>query len=326
LQAAEILTGLTRYDRLPVDVLQAASKDRDALIPALVEMIERVAGGEASDERDGLLVVFHLLGEWRVHQAYRPLIALLRRPPEEVDRFIGDAITMTSHRVIAAVFDGDPQPIFELILDPNADQYVRSRMCETLAMMAVRGGMPREKATRFLDDCQFRFEAMAETSYVWVGWLLAIAMLGLDRLAPRVRSIFERGRIEPMAMRYGDFRKKLDYALEHPDAPHRDWESRFSPFKDTVAELSTWHGFSEAYFEERRQKKLDRQRVDGFAKDERAREEASRERAKAWREQAKRALLSPASPIGNPMRGVGRNDPCPCGSGLKYKKCCLAKV
>ncbi|NOR22499.1 MAG: hypothetical protein GQ476_07440, partial [Candidatus Aminicenantes bacterium] len=21
----------------------------------------------------------------------------------------------------------------------------------------------------------------------------------------------------------------------------------------------------------------------------------------------------------------GRNDPCPCGSGLKYKKCCLGK-
>jgi hypothetical protein len=23
---------------------------------------------------------------------------------------------------------------------------------------------------------------------------------------------------------------------------------------------------------------------------------------------------------------VGRNDPCPCGSGLKYKKCCLGKT
>jgi uncharacterized protein YecA (UPF0149 family) len=21
---------------------------------------------------------------------------------------------------------------------------------------------------------------------------------------------------------------------------------------------------------------------------------------------------------------IGRNDPCPCGSGKKYKKCCLA--
>jgi hypothetical protein len=25
------------------------------------------------------------------------------------------------------------------------------------------------------------------------------------------------------------------------------------------------------------------------------------------------------------MEKVGRNDPCPCGSGQKYKKCCLAK-
>ena len=25
----------------------------------------------------------------------------------------------------------------------------------------------------------------------------------------------------------------------------------------------------------------------------------------------------------NPARHVGRNDRCPCGSGRKYKKCCL---
>ncbi len=25
------------------------------------------------------------------------------------------------------------------------------------------------------------------------------------------------------------------------------------------------------------------------------------------------------------MAKIGRNDPCPCGSGLKYKKCCLGK-
>ena len=26
------------------------------------------------------------------------------------------------------------------------------------------------------------------------------------------------------------------------------------------------------------------------------------------------------------MSPVGRNDPCPCGSGKKYKKCCLGKA
>ncbi|MEW5818456.1 MAG: PBPRA1643 family SWIM/SEC-C metal-binding motif protein [Spirochaetota bacterium] len=35
-------------------------------------------------------------------------------------------------------------------------------------------------------------------------------------------------------------------------------------------------------------------------------------------------LLNPPSPIGGEPK-VGRNDPCPCGSGLKFKKCCLIK-
>ena len=28
-------------------------------------------------------------------------------------------------------------------------------------------------------------------------------------------------------------------------------------------------------------------------------------------------------PVKNPFKDIGRNDPCPCGSGKKYKKCCL---
>ena len=31
---------------------------------------------------------------------------------------------------------------------------------------------------------------------------------------------------------------------------------------------------------------------------------------------------SPMPPSAPPAPRVGRNDPCPCGSGLKYKKCC----
>ena len=30
-----------------------------------------------------------------------------------------------------------------------------------------------------------------------------------------------------------------------------------------------------------------------------------------------------SEPLRNPNRDVGRNDPCPCGSGKKFKKCCL---
>ena len=38
------------------------------------------------------------------------------------------------------------------------------------------------------------------------------------------------------------------------------------------------------------------------------------------------AVASQPSPVGagvalNPYAGIGRNDPCPCGSGKKFKKC-----
>jgi SWIM/SEC-C metal-binding protein len=37
-----------------------------------------------------------------------------------------------------------------------------------------------------------------------------------------------------------------------------------------------------------------------------------------------RTLLAPAPLLVHPSSAVGRNAPCPCGSGRKYKKCCLA--
>ena len=32
--------------------------------------------------------------------------------------------------------------------------------------------------------------------------------------------------------------------------------------------------------------------------------------------------IKPPAPRPEKQKKVGRNDPCPCGSGKKYKKCC----
>jgi preprotein translocase subunit SecA len=45
------------------------------------------------------------------------------------------------------------------------------------------------------------------------------------------------------------------------------------------------------------------------------------EAALAGYEQAVQEALPPAEPVRRDMPKVGRNDPCPCGSGKKYKKC-----
>ena len=38
------------------------------------------------------------------------------------------------------------------------------------------------------------------------------------------------------------------------------------------------------------------------------------------------ALAGHGLPPARSSRKIGRNDPCPCGSGKKFKKCCLGKV
>ncbi len=44
--------------------------------------------------------------------------------------------------------------------------------------------------------------------------------------------------------------------------------------------------------------------------------------AKALTDSYLQAATGKTKPIVNPGSKIGRNDPCPCGSGKKYKKCC----
>jgi preprotein translocase subunit SecA len=55
-------------------------------------------------------------------------------------------------------------------------------------------------------------------------------------------------------------------------------------------------------------------------------EEAFQRRKRRELEQARMAGAGEAGTVQQVVRGekVGRNDPCPCGSGKKYKKCCGA--
>jgi uncharacterized protein YecA (UPF0149 family) len=47
-----------------------------------------------------------------------------------------------------------------------------------------------------------------------------------------------------------------------------------------------------------------------------------RQIAANWMKEQGMAVKEPAAPLQNSDHTVGRNDPCPCGSGFKFKKCC----
>ena len=193
---------------MPVEAIRAARANRAAVAAAFVRAVERFVAGDDADV-DALFLVFHLLGEWREKSAYRPLAALLRLSGDEVREALGDAVTETSHRVMAAVFDGDPAPLQAIIRDPEADEFVRSRMCEALAMVTLRGELPREETVAFLRAC---FDELAPEgdSYLWNGWQNAIAMLGLVELVPLVLQAFERELMPPDWVSFDEFEEELN--------------------------------------------------------------------------------------------------------------------
>ena len=240
-----------------------------------------------------LFFIFHLLGEWREKAAYRPLARLLRLPADEVDSIFGDGITTTSHRVMAAVFDGDPDPLYDIILDPNAEQFIRAGMCEALAMVTLRGELDRVLAGRFLRDAFSNVQPQAQ-NFVWVGWQSAIAMLGMGDLKALVKNAFDRGFIDSQILGFKHFEQDLRRGIERPGEPWPSDNHDYSLFGDTLEELSGWYCFTEQY-------RRDQQR---------------------WRRQAE-ANRARSQRLENPFKGVGRNDLCPCGSGKKFKKCCL---
>jgi uncharacterized protein len=296
MEPAAILEQLTYSDDLPRDALRAAAELRADMVPLFVERIENYAAADAAkrEEARPLFFIFHLLGDWRETSAYRSLARLLRCPPKQIDAALGWSITETSHRVMAAVFDGDPQPIYNIILDENADEYVRSRMCDVLAMLVLQGKLDRSEVASFLRDCWINLQPRHDC-YVWSGWQGAIALLGLTELKSIVKKAFDRGIIDPGWVSYDNFETHLERAIQNPTEPGRAWDGEFTLFGDTIEELSTWCCFSEEY-------KVERERQ---------------------RNAPPPPLFPPREPITNPLRGVGRNDPCPCGSGKKYKKCCL---
>ena len=174
MDAAKILHELTYAEGLPREALKAASAQRGEMLPLFLEEIETYLALEpaARANRRRCSSSFTCSASGGRRLLIGPWPGLLRLPRRDVDAIFGDGITTTSHRVMAAVFDGDPQPLYDIILDPNAEEFIRAGMCEALAMVTVRGELDRAVAGRFLRDAFMECTA-------------ATAELRLGRLAER---------------------------------------------------------------------------------------------------------------------------------------------
>jgi uncharacterized protein len=262
--------------------------------PKLRAVLLRAADGEVLSDDESLLLFrgLHILGGARDREACQPLLRLLRRPQEELDDLLGDAVTESLAKIVTGVFDDDADALFALITDRSIDGFIREALFGAATFLAWERRIQRDRFRKFL--VRFHEERPAEDGdQAWAGWLQAIALLGLRDLVPLVDGAFREDRIPEEWIDRPQFDEDLVAAEHAPDDIDRFTQVNLGYIEDVLVSLD-WARDSEDIFDE-----------DG--------EEAP------WTD-----FAYPSEPVRNPWRHVGRNDPCPCGSGKKAKKCCLA--
>lgn len=303
----DILYELDTEYPFPAEALIAATERRAALAPRLIAEIDRfVARPKHPANRPNRLVfAVHLLAQWREKAAYRSLCGLMRVPTPALLEILGDLVTETGPRVLASVFDGDPQPLYDLAHDTEAYEYARGAAFDALAIVTALDKLPIAEAERFLRESFDRLQPR-DDCFVWWGWEAAVAGLGLEQLAPLVRRAYDADFLLSTGSDYAEFEEELRQAIADDSADLKGASPHKQLFGDAVEEMEDWHCFSE---EAQRTREARKEAQDEWEEDE------DKELAEML------AGLERGKPHVNPYRDVGRNDPCPCGSGLKFKRC-----
>jgi hypothetical protein len=287
-----LLKALREEEALPDAAIAVATLYAHEIESDLVAVIERAAK-EPLDPPTARLFFrgIHILGGRRFSSAYRPLVMFLQGSNERVEDLLSDAVTETLPKILAGVFDGDEAPLLGIITNRHLDEFVRTAALNALAFLTFDGRVPKPAVEDLLR--RFDLERMAENDNeaLWGAWMIAIALLGMERLSPNVRAVFADRRIPPSYCGEDIYEKLLNEALQRPADPTRFEGERLGYIEDVLEELQRYSWADESEF--------------------------------APSEDFIWSHDDSGLPRRNPMRHVGRNDPCPCGSGKKAKKCCL---
>jgi len=288
----------------PRDAVDAVLARREEAIPQLLQVLERVPELCANDEWDPDWMIheyaLYLLAEFQEPRAF-PLIIKMARLPE-LDLLLGDGITEALPKALAATFSGELRDFYPLVEDRQADEFARGGALVAMGILCVQDRVTRPQLELCLMELYSLIEA--EPMHVWDAWSGLAADFGDDILFDKVRSLYQRGLADPGFQTLSELEAAFNYSELSPEA--RDEYQRFSSVHEC---MSWWHCFSEDYTQECRESDAQGEHDAGLiARD------AGYLRSSSFGVQEPHVRESPK---------VGRNDPCLCGSGKKYKKCCL---
>jgi Protein of unknown function (DUF1186)/SEC-C motif len=285
----------------PRAAAEAAVARRDESIPHLLQALAWADEhpDEANDARPPYMLhlfALFMLAQFRESRAYAPIVKMFRNP--KFEELTGDVVTEGLPAILASVCSGDTSLIEQLIEDGAVDEFVRGSAVKSLATMASCGMKTRREVSEYFGGL-FRAGLAREPNQVLDGLILSCSDLAMTEHLDDIRSLYAEGIADPYFHTLEEVEKEIVLPM---GSPQRHYLESYELIDDGVAYLATWRCFSpeeEDEVEENESTFDDGGRFGGYSSEE---------------------------PYLRETPKIGRNDPCPRGSGKKYKKCCGAPV
>jgi hypothetical protein len=227
----------------------------------------------------------------------RLLCAWHRFPATSLDSLCGDFITEDLGQILASVCGGEIEGIQSVIENEDADEWARGAALNGLVTLAAAGHKSRDEIVSYLARL-FRGKLTRQWSHVWDTLVCYSSDLYPAELLDDIERAYQEGLVDPGYIGFDHVKRDLAMGKDRVLARLAN-DPHLHLVEDTVKEMGWWACFRD-------------DRLNGV---------------KSAAQASAKANLKPAaasSQIRSTKPKTGRNEPCPCGSGKKYKKCCGA--
>lgn len=277
-----------RSKTFPAAAFRTISENKESALPYLRAAIEK-AIREKEDLEDGYELHFYalfFLGEFQERSCFSLIMELASLPGDALDCLIGNLATEGFNDILYNTYNGDLDLLKRSIRNSDINEYVRCAMLDVMGQLYLDDKLERKELQDFIRELVHEKKEIGE--YIYNRLATMICDCHFVDMLPEIRWLYKADRIEEFVI--GKYDDCVDMMFQY--SPYKE---RFCKTSVKAAGLRSW-----AMFEQEPREQLDDKVLGDFIR----KVDADYNRK-------------------NKEIKVGRNDPCPCGSGKKYKKCCL---
>lgn len=319
LEQALLAIGNAHGNDLPVAALETVKKHWTEFYPQLEKLIDQFITDETSltDEQNALLFFGTLfIAEFKYSQALTKCLTLFSRNDSfltPLEKVFGDALTELTPTIFYNVANGKTQALSDYIVAGHQAMYCKASAMEAVFAQYEVGTIDLNELTAHVTHWLTTFLAMPSTINSFL--LSALANYCIDYQLDNFKDKFVGLADKNL---FDDDRFSQEEVVE--------WNNRFArkliasdiiqPNFDAIETLSEWA--------EDEISSLEDNSLEGLLPDDTGAFDALMGDGGLLSDilYDEQTILDNSVPVSS-LPTVGRNEPCPCGSGKKYKKCCL---